>query len=109
MEFIREGSADAVIDERQAGELLDGLLTALDQRAPLRRVLLVPPDITRFHSWAGVLTSLLYQKLRDSATVAILPAVGTHAPMTDAEIERMFPGVPRTAFQTHDWRRGVVT
>src|SRR5437763_1266083 len=108
MEFLHEGGPEAVIDEARAGELLDGLLAELRQRGPLRRVLLLPPDVTRFHSWAGPLTCLLYQKLHGSAAVAVLPAVGTHAPMTDAEIERMFPGVPRTAFHAHDWRRGVV-
>jgi nickel-dependent lactate racemase len=108
MEYIREGSAEAVIDETRAGELLDNLLAQLRQRGPLRRVLILPPDITRYHSWAGPLTCMLYQRLHGAASVAILPAVGTHAPMTDAEIERMFPGVPRTAFHAHDWRRGVV-
>jgi nickel-dependent lactate racemase len=68
----------------------------------------VPPDITRYHSWAGPLTCWLYAKLTPAATVAILPAVGTHAPMTDAEIARMFPGVPRSSFHAHDWRGGVV-
>src|SRR5204863_2550036 len=32
----------------------------------------------------------------------------THAPMSDAEIARMFPGVPRDLFHVHDWRNGVV-
>ena len=39
------------------------------------------------HSWAGFLTCRLYEKLHDDATVAILPAIGTHAPMTDGEID----------------------
>jgi nickel-dependent lactate racemase len=108
MEFLHEGSADAVIDEARAGALLDSLLAQLRQRGPLRRVLILPPDITRYHSWAGPLTGMLYERLK-SATVAILPTVGTHAPMTDAEIAKMFPGVPRELFHAHDWRRGVVT
>lgn len=108
MEFIREGSADTVIDEGRASDLLDGLLARLRQNRPLRRVLLLPPDITRLHSWAGPLTCLLHDKLRAEADVAILPAVGTHEPMTDAEIDRMFPGVPRSRFHPHDWRDGVL-
>src|SRR5947209_10844960 len=109
MEFIREGAPDAAIDEARAGPLLDDLLEQLRrQRGPLGRVLLVPPDITRYHSWAGELTCLLYQRLHASAEVAVLPATGTHAPMTAAEIERMFPGVPRECFHVHDWRGGVV-
>jgi nickel-dependent lactate racemase len=108
MDYLCEGHAGAVISEARAAELIDDLLTQLRQRGPLRRVLLVPPDITRFHSWAGPLTCMLYQRLHGSVSVAILPAVGTHSPMTDAEIERMFPGLPRLAFHAHDWRRGVL-
>jgi nickel-dependent lactate racemase len=108
MEFIREGSADTVIDERRAGELLDALLDQLRRRGPLRRVLLLPPDITRLHSWAGPLTCLLYERLRHDAEVAALPATGTHTPMSDAEMARMFPGIPRPLFHVHDWRAGVV-
>lgn len=108
MEYLHEGSAEAVIDERRAAELVDSLLTQLRARGPLRRVLLLPPDVTRYHSGAGPLTCLLYDRLHRDAEVVILPAVGTHTPMTDAEIERMFPGVPRDRFRAHDWRRGVV-
>jgi nickel-dependent lactate racemase len=108
MDFLREGSPQTVVDERRAGELVESLLEQLRRRGPLRRVLLLPPDVTRFHSWAGFLTGLLYQRLHRYAEVAVLPAVGTHAPMTDAEIERMFPGVPGSIFHVHDWRNGVV-
>ena len=38
----------------------------------------------------------------------ILPAIGTHFPMTDGEIEKMFPGIPRSLFRVHDWRNDVV-
>src|SRR5262245_29133077 len=110
MEFIREGSRTAVVSESRAAELVDGLLTQLrQQRGPLRRVLILPPDITRYHSWAGFLTRLVYERLRsENAHVAILPAVGTHEPMTEAEMDRMFPGVPHDVFHAHDWRNGVV-
>jgi len=108
MEFLHEGSPKAVISENHAEELLDSLLDQLRRRGPLRRVLILPPDITRLHSWAGFLTCRLHEKLHANATVAILPTIGTHAPMTDAEIARMFPGIPRDFFHVHDWRRGIV-
>jgi len=38
-----------------------------------------------------------------------LPALGTHAPMSDSEIEHMFPNVPNDLFRIHDWRNDVVT
>jgi nickel-dependent lactate racemase len=108
MEWINEGSPTSVISEARAAELVDGLLAKLRETRPLKRVLILPPDITRMHSWAGFLTCLLYDRLKKDASLAILPAIGTHAPMTDAEIARMFPGVPRELFRVHDWRNGVV-
>jgi nickel-dependent lactate racemase len=108
VEYLAEGSPETVIDEGRAGELVDSLLGQLRGRGPLRRVLLLPPDVTRFHSGAGPLTGLLYQRLRDTAEVALLPATGTHAPMTGPEIDRMFPRVPHGLFRAHDWRGGVV-
>lgn len=109
MEFLHDGSPTQVIDEAAAAKHVAALLAQLRQRGPLRRVLLLPPDITRLHSWAGVLTCQLYQQLHAQAELAILPATGTHAPMTAAEIDRMFPGVPHALFHPHDWRGGVVS
>jgi len=39
----------------------------------------------------------------------VLPAVGTHTPMTDREIGTMFGAVPRDLFRVHDWRTGLAT
>jgi nickel-dependent lactate racemase len=73
-----------------------------------KKVLVVPPDFTRFHSKAGEVTTLLYkyykEKLKD-----ILPALGTHAPMTDEQLNEMFKEVPKSLFRVHDWRKDVVT
>jgi len=105
VEYFHEGSPNAVITERRARGLIDRMLAALGD---LKRVLLVPPDVTRAASWAGPLTVMLYERLKASAHVEILPALGTHAPMTDTELAAMFPGVPRPAFRVHDWRRDLV-
>ena len=97
------------VSERLSSEdLRKGLHEALDALGPKKKVLLVPPDITRFHSRAGALTALAWEYYGDAVT-DILPAVGTHFPMTDPEIERMFPSVPRALFRAHDFRKGVVT
>ena len=106
MEFLRQGSAQAALDE-SAAALVEALLEQLRQRGPLRRVLLLPPDVTRLHSGAGLLTVLLHERL-EGCEVAILPTTGTHAPLSDAERQRMFPSVPPQLFHVHDWRRGVV-
>ncbi len=74
----------------------------------LRRVLLIPPDITRLHSGAGVLTNLYWKALKDTCQVKILPALGTHVPMTRQEQESFFgPEIPGEAYLVHDWRQGV--
>jgi nickel-dependent lactate racemase len=100
-----EGGRKHVIDERRSGELVDGLLNSL---GPLKRVLLLPPDFTRFHSGAGELACQLYTRLAArGAHVELLPALGTHAPMTSEELQQMFPGIPSDRFRIHDWRTGL--
>ena len=106
VEYFNEGSADAVIDEERAAALLDGMLGKLGK---LKRVLLLPPDHTRLHSFAGELTVMLYERLKDTAEVAILPALGTHAPMGELELTAMFPGIPLERFLVHDWRNDLVS
>ncbi len=85
-----------------------GLQTAFAALGPRRRVLVIPPDFTRFHSRSGQLTELTYELLGPALT-DVLPALGTHKPMTDAEISRMFGSTPRELFRIHDWRNDVVT
>ena len=108
MEFLHEGSGQTVIDEARAKHHVQSLLARLRERGPLWRVLILPPDMTRLHSWAGFLTCELYEQLHQVADVAILPAVGTHLAMSADELNHMFPGVPHGAFRIHDWRNGVV-
>ena len=69
---------------------------------------MVPPDFTRFHSRAGDITVLLYNYYKKNLK-DILPALGTHAPMTDIQIDAMFKGIPKDLFRVHDWRNDVVT
>ena len=80
----------------------------LEQLGDLKRVLLIPPDFTRAHSWAGELTVMLYERLKDRAHVEIMPALGTHVPMTPEELDSMYPGVPHDLFKPHDWRDSLV-
>lgn len=73
-----------------------------------RRTLLIPPDYTRFWSGAGYLTCQYYALLCGGGRVDVLPALGTHAPMTAAQIASMYPGIPADRFLVHDWRRDVL-
>jgi len=69
-------------------------------------VIILPPDITRFHSRAGFLTETASRVL-GGRLGAVLPALGTHMAMNDAELKRMFGDTPREKFLVHDWRNGI--
>ncbi|MGA1204868.1 MAG: lactate racemase domain-containing protein [Opitutales bacterium] len=75
----------------------------------LQRVLILPPDHTRLNSMAGVITSILHEDLTAAGCeVDILPALGTHNPMTEAQLRMMFgDSIPLDAFKVHDWRNGI--
>ena len=75
----------------------------------LQKALILPPDFTRFHSNAGFITKVAYEYLSQKCVqVDIMPALGTHEAMSDAQIDAMFPGVPHDLFIVHDWRNDVV-
>ena len=84
-----------------------GIERVLENLGPMRRLLLVPPDFTRFSSGAGDLAALVQRKLAGRTEVFVLPAIGTHAAVSAAQIERMFPGMPADHFLTHDYRHQV--
>lgn len=105
MIYYKSGSENSVIN---SNDLEYGLYSALVKIGPRKKVLVVPPDCTRFHSRAGEITTLLYKYYKGNLK-DILPALGTHTPMTDQEIEKMFKEVPKELFRVHDWRKDVVT
>ncbi|WP_321475443.1 lactate racemase domain-containing protein [uncultured Paludibaculum sp.] len=101
-------AAGSETTEFTSAELKTALFQALDALGPRKKVLCLPPDITRFHSRAGELTRLAWEYYGDSLA-AVLPAIGTHTPMTEAEIGHMFGDMPVSLFQVHDWRTGITT
>jgi nickel-dependent lactate racemase len=79
------------------------------EAAPVSSALLIPPDITRFYSRAGFLTGIACRELgKRGIAVTVLPALGTHTPLSAVERERMFVGIPESLFRVHDWRNDVV-
>ncbi len=72
----------------------------------LKRVLLLPPDLTRAHSGAGRITELLYNAL-PHAHVEVIPTLGQHVPHTPEENRWMFGTIPEERIFAHDWRNGV--
>jgi nickel-dependent lactate racemase len=87
-------------------ELREGLFSALEQLGPRQKVLLLPPDFTRFHSRAGLIAQAAWEYYGDRVA-AVLPALGTHRAMTEPEIAAMFGAIPRGLFRAHDWRNGL--
>ncbi|MDR1381485.1 MAG: lactate racemase domain-containing protein [Tannerella sp.] len=89
-------------------EIKKALFETFDKLGDRKKVLAIPPDFTRFHSRAGELMQYVYEYYGERLT-DVLPALGTHFPMTDAEVGKMFPGVPKSLFRVHNWREDVVT
>ena len=105
MLYYARGSRQDNITPEEAREALYGVFRAL---GPRKRVLAIPPDFTRFNSYAGPVTEMAYDYYGDALT-DVMPALGTHSPMTDGQISVMFGRVPRDRFRVHDWRHDVVT
>jgi nickel-dependent lactate racemase len=94
----------------------------LDTLGPREDVLMLPPDYTRFHSQAGKITQFVAEyygytratiPTNTNTDIHIMPALGTHAPMTPQQIKSMFGDALAakrpSPFLVHDWRNDVVT
>jgi nickel-dependent lactate racemase len=100
-----DGSPDTVLSREEVRSALNASFDKLGEKT---RVLAVPPDFTRYHSQAGLLTELVWDYY-GTRLADVLPAIGTHKPMTDEEIATMFGRTPKHLFRVHDWRQGVAT
>ena len=105
MLLYARGSETDVID---SNDLNAALFTAFEKLGPKKKVLALPPDFTRYHSRAGELTTFAYEYYKSQMT-DILPALGTHFAMTEKEIAKMFPGIPKELFRVHNWRNDLKT
>ena len=105
MLYYARGSKNDAITPEEVREALCGVFRAM---GPKRRVLALPPDFTRLYSYAGPITEMVDGYFGDTLT-DVMPALGTHSPMTDGQIAAMFGSVPREKFRVHDWRHDVVT
>jgi len=103
--YFAEGSPTTDFSETELRQALRGVFDRLGTR---RRVLALPPDFTRANSMAGPITCMAHDYF-GSALVDVMPALGTHVPMPDAQLSKMFPTVPKSLFRPHDWRNDVVT
>ncbi len=104
-------AAGSPTTEMSPEEFRAGLYEALDKLEklkPRKKVLAVPPDFTRFHSKAGELTDMAYEYYGERLT-DVLPALGTHKPMSESELATMYPKTPKNLIRVHDWRNDIVT
>ena len=75
----------------------------------LRRVLLLPPDLTRAHSGSGKITETLYNALAPHCDVHVIPTLGQHAPHTREQNLWVFGSIPNERIHIHDWIEGVTS
>jgi nickel-dependent lactate racemase len=109
MPWIAERSAEISWDRLQT--LIEQTIAEARRRISHRpkRVLLLPPDITRMHSGAGRITEILYNLLSGEAEVHVIPTLGQHVPHTSEENAQMFGSIPNERIHPHDWRDGCVS
>ena len=96
--YIAYGGKDVVVTSEKKRELIQETLLKLGGIPT--KILVIPPDITRYHSNAGELTRLLYElwDASNGKTFDILPAIGTHAPMTETQIADMYGDLPKATY-----------
>lgn len=104
---------EIILLERERGikerDLIEALTASIEDYKPLKKVLILPPDITRKYSFAGRITTLYYDLLKNSCNVDIMPALGTHMEMSKEELNKMFgESIPKERFIVHNWRNDVV-
>ena len=98
--YCAQGGSEREISSAELKQFIFSALGGLGQR---KRVLAVPPDYTRVQSRAGELTRYAWEYYKASLE-AVLPALGTHRPMSDEQISAMFGEMPRGIFREHNWR-----
>lgn len=96
------------VDCDLAPQLQSIFVDAVEKIGNPKKVLAIPPDFTRVHSAAGPLTSIAWEHYGDRLQ-AVLPALGTHTPVSSEQSSRMFGNVPSELFCVHNWRTDVET
>ena len=101
-------SPDGLTPDEIRGAVGRALEAKAGEGRPLRRVLVIPPDFTRFHSNAGFLTEAVWRHFSErGAEVDVMPALGSHVPVTEGQWKAMFGAVPFDRMLVHNWRTGV--
>ena len=110
MDIFKIAEEGSTISDEEIVNLLEKALADWELvNGDVKKALIVPPDFTRFHSNAGFITQVFYHLLKATdAEVDILPALGTHVPVSEEQWKVMFDGIPYGKMIVHNWRTDVV-
>ena len=107
--FKIASDGETLSNEEIASILANALADWEAERGQVRNALVIPPDFTRFHSNAGFITQVFHRLLTSKgANVDILPALGTHVPVSETQWATMFGDIPYSKMIVHNWRTDVV-
>ena len=71
--FAAKGGPEVTISDAELRQMIADSLEGIAIKA--KKILLVPPDITRFNSYAGPITAMVYDILSASCHIDIIPAL----------------------------------
>lgn len=103
--YFAKGSESTEIDSAELTQIIADVFASLGAR---KKILLLPPDFTRYPSRAGEITCLLHEHYGEAVT-DVMPALGTHFAMPDWQLEKMFPSLPHDLIRVHNWRKDILT
>lgn len=108
--LLADGNPSRIITTDELRAHIDAIVNQHVAIVAAKRVLLVPPDHTRLYSRAGEITALFFERLeRDGYEVGVLPALGTHTAMTEADTKLLFGDtIPYARILHHKWQTDLV-
>ena len=107
--FETDKTGEGLSNDEVAALLEKALADWEARKGAVKKALVIPPDFTRFHSNAGFITQVFYRLLTaKGAEVDVLPALGTHVPVSETQWRTMFGDIPYSKMIVHNWRTDVM-
>ena len=105
---VNEISENSYLSYKEQKQYIKNLVNKI--KSNVNKILIIPPDISRKHAGGGQLTEILYHLLTDkNKLVEIMPALGTHDPMSKEKLIEMFGDkIPLEKFRVHNWREDTI-
>ena len=110
MDIFKTAETEGGLSNDEIAALLEKALADWESRkGAVKKALIIPPDFTRFHSNAGFISQVFYRMLTAKGSqVVVLPALGTHVPVSESQWATMFGDIPYSKMIVHNWRTDVV-